>query len=250
MRSVFRSTLSLLVIIPLALPAVAQGRFPPDSLRNVRVFPRTTDVRTLVNYMRGITGALGVRCTYCHVGQEGRPLDTYDFPSDSLRNKRTARVMMQMMRAINDSALTQVPERPSPAIQVTCATCHHGQARPMTIEQQLADAFQKGGLDSATRRYRDLRQQYYGSWTYDFGEGGLPSFALGLAQQGQVDNALGLLTLNLEFNPNSAFAYAGLGEAYRMKGDTANAVTNFRAALQRDPNNQIATRRLREMRRN
>lgn len=100
------------------------------------------------------------------------------------------------------------------------------------------------------RRYRDLRQQYYGWWTYDFGENALPSFALGLAQQGQMDNALGLLNLNLEFNPSSAAAYAGLGEAYRMRGDTANAVTNFRAALQRDPNNPVVQRRLREMRRN
>jgi hypothetical protein len=251
MRTLVRSAFTLAAfaaVIP--APARAQGRFPPDSLTNVKVFPRGTEVRTVINAMRGFTGALGVRCQYCHVGREGMPLDSFNFPSDSLRTKRTARVMMRMVQAINDTTLTQIPERPTPAVQVTCATCHHGQARPRTIEDMLAEGLQRGGLDSAVARYRDLRQRYYGSWTYDFSEQNLGNFALGVAQRGQADNAIGLLNLNIEFNPNSGFAYAVLGEAYRMRGDTATAVTNFRTALQKDPTNQIATRRLREMHRN
>jgi hypothetical protein len=250
MRTLVRSVLSLAVLGAVAVPASAQGHFPPDSLTNVRVFPRGTEVRTVVNAMRGFAGALGVRCQYCHLGREGQPLDSFNFASDSLRTKRTARIMMRMVQAINDTTLTQIPDRPTPAVQVTCSTCHHGQARPITIEASLTDALQRGGLDSAVQRYRDLRQRYYGSWTFDFSENTLGNFALGVAQRGQPAIALGLLNLNLEFNPNSGFAYAVLGEAYRMQGDTANAVTNFRTALEKDPNNQIATRRLREMHRN
>ena len=251
MRTLVRSAFALAVAVTLLpAPARAQGRFPPDSLINVRVIPRGTEVRQVINMMRGFTGALGVRCQYCHLGREGQPLDSFNFASDSLRTKRTARIMLRMVMAINDSSLTQIPERPTPAVQVSCATCHHGQARPRTIEDLLAEGLQRGGLDSAVARYRDLRQRYYGSWTYDFSENTLGNFALGVAQRGQPDNAIGLLNLNLEFNPNSGFAYAVLGEAYRMQGDTANAVTNFRTALQKDPTNQIATRRLREMRRN
>ena len=32
--------------------------------------------------MPGFTRALGVRCSYCHVGEEGESLSTYDFASD------------------------------------------------------------------------------------------------------------------------------------------------------------------------
>lgn len=32
--------------------------------------------------MRGFTRALGLRCSHCHVGEEGAPLATYDFAAD------------------------------------------------------------------------------------------------------------------------------------------------------------------------
>src|SRR5213593_3964012 len=87
--------LSLLMTLA-ALPpgASAQGRFPPDSFKNLKVLPKTIDQRTLINTMRGFAQSLGVRCVYCHVGREDQPLDSVNFAADDKRTKRTARVMM------------------------------------------------------------------------------------------------------------------------------------------------------------
>ncbi len=78
--------------------------------------------------MKFFTRSLGVRCTHCHVGEEGKPLSTYDFASDKKANKAIARDMMRMVRRINTREL--------PAIgglmdaQVTCYTCHRGSKEP------------------------------------------------------------------------------------------------------------------------
>ncbi|HET9706731.1 MAG TPA: hypothetical protein VFP39_00360, partial [Gemmatimonadales bacterium] len=40
------------------------GHFPPDSLINVKVIPRTTPVIQVIGMMRNITSALGVRCPF------------------------------------------------------------------------------------------------------------------------------------------------------------------------------------------
>ncbi|MGH6693463.1 MAG: hypothetical protein ACREF4_22565, partial [Gammaproteobacteria bacterium] len=69
----------------LTLPAAAQQparKFPPDSLTNLKVFPKNIAVRALIDSMRQVTFALGVRCEYCHVGEAGQPLETFDFKAD------------------------------------------------------------------------------------------------------------------------------------------------------------------------
>ena len=110
--------------------ASAQGRFPPDSFKNLKVLPKTIDQRTLLNTMRGFAQALGVRCVYCHVGREEQPLDSVNFASDDRRPKRVARVMMHMVMHINEEHLAEVTDRPKPVVEVRCATCHRGVARP------------------------------------------------------------------------------------------------------------------------
>src|SRR5262245_50078991 len=97
------------VLLPLAaLTLVASSgsaQFPPDSFTNLKVLPRDINRDTLVAMMAGFTRALGVRCTYCHVGEENRPLSTYDFASDDKPTKRTARIMLQMVHHINEEHL-------------------------------------------------------------------------------------------------------------------------------------------------
>ncbi len=158
-----RSHLVALAILaaPALVGAQVQNRFPPDSLINVHVFPKTTPVMQVVGAMRDFSGALGVRCHYCHVGEEGRPLETYDFAVDQKRPKLVARQMMRMTQEIN-RRLDTIPARQTPAVQVTCATCHRGVARPVTLAQLLTEAATSGGADSAVRAYRALRQRFYG----------------------------------------------------------------------------------------
>src|SRR5689334_7637653 len=99
-------------------------QWPPQRLQNVKVLPQDISIRALVDTMAGFTRALGVRCTYCHVGSENVTLDKYDFVSDSLAPKRKAREMLRMVSAINTDHLAKLPDRRTPAIVVTCATCH------------------------------------------------------------------------------------------------------------------------------
>jgi tetratricopeptide (TPR) repeat protein len=234
----------------LLLPAVAraQGKFPPDSFTNLKVLPKNIDQRTLINTMRGFAQGLGVRCTYCHVGpREDAPLDSIAFAKDDKRTKRVARVMMHMVMHINGEHLQEVPDRPKPLLEVRCATCHRGVARPRLLDDEMTLTLADSGLDAAVRRYRDLRQRYYGSGSYDFREGVLTDVARTEARAGRPDNAIGLLNLNGEFNPQSAAIPAALGDAYLGKGDTANAIVNYKLALSRDSTFGPARFRLRQL---
>ena len=166
--------------------AVAQtpGRFPPDSLVNTRIIPRTTPVQAVIGRMRNFSADLGVRCTHCHVGEEGKPLSTFDFASDEKRTKLVAREMMRMVEDIN-TRLQTLPGREANGLRVTCATCHHGLSRPMTLAAYMTEAATTAGVDSAVRSYKALWQRYYGSDAYDFREGSLntAAFRLGRAKK-------------------------------------------------------------------
>ena len=250
---VTRPLLAAALVLAAASPLAAQGRGLPDSLVNTKVFPHNTPVREVVTAMRGFTAALGVRCDYCHTEQQGAagtgpaaPREL-DFPNDDKRTKRTARLMMLMVRQVNDSVLSRIPERPSPAVTVACVTCHRGVPRPKPLADIVTEAVAAGGVDSASRAYRALRQQYFGRAAYDFGEGTLIAAAQGLLQTRRADDALGLLTLDAEFFPTSAAVAGQMGEAYLQKGDTVAALARYRQALQLDPNDRFAQLRLRAL---
>ena len=236
---------ALAVVVPgLCRTAMAQGRFPPDSFKNLKVLPKTIGQRALLDTMRGFALALGVRCVYCHVGKEGQPLDSVNFRSDDKRTKRAARVMMHMVMHINDEHLADVPDRPLPHVVVKCETCHRGVARPRPLDDDLALMLADSGLDATVRRYRALRDQYYGSGAYDFRELTLNLLAGSEVRAGRADNAIALLKLNAEFNPASAQIPFMLGESYLQKGDTATALADYKAALARDSTNGAARRRV------
>jgi Photosynthetic reaction centre cytochrome C subunit len=228
---------------PSALASQASGRWPPDSLVNVQVIPRTTPVMEVVGAMRNITFGLGVRCQFCHVGEEGMPLERFDFPSDEKRTKLVARQMMRMVQEIN-RRLDTIPGRASTGLQVSCATCHRGVSRPLPLANLLIDAALAAGSDSAIRAYRGLRQRYYGRDAYDFGETSLNTAAFRLGRAGKYDEAFALLRLNEEMFPNSSGMYVFRGNISLMKGDTTAAVAAFREAVRRDPSNGEARGRL------
>ncbi len=228
-----------------ASSALAQaGKFPPDSLVNVKVFPKSTPVPQLIAAMRSFTEGLGVRCQFCHVGEEGQPLSQYNFPSDQKRTKLVARQMMLMVEEVNRRVDT-IPGHKPDDTRVSCMTCHRGVTIPMPLDQVIANAANAAGADSAIRAYRALRQRYYGSGSYDFGETTLETAALRLGQAGKVDDALALLSLDDEFFPQSSNVAVFRGNVLLMKADTTAAAAAFREAIKRDSTNQQARGRLR-----
>jgi hypothetical protein len=228
------------------LAAQAPGKWPPDSLINTKVIPHNTPVNQVIGTMRNFTSALGVRCHNCHAGEEGTPLDQTDFASDKKRAKLVARQMMRMVEEINHR-LDTIPERPTPAVQVTCRTCHRGISRPVPLANAIADAASAGGADSGIRIYRALRDRYYSRDSYDFGEQSLNMAAFRLGQGGKFDEAFAVLQLNQEFFPGSSPMAVFKGNIYLMKGDTVAAGESFREAIRRDTTNMEARNRLKDI---
>jgi len=109
---------------------VAHGKFPPEKFVNLQVFPKDTTAGVLINAMKNFTRALGVRCQFCHIGEEGMPLKKFDFVSDTKTEKQTARMMMRMSGEINAQMTKAMPDAPQKGFQVTCYTCHRGAQHP------------------------------------------------------------------------------------------------------------------------
>jgi hypothetical protein len=112
--------------------ALAQGQpapFAQPPYKNLKVFPQTITRAQLLSNMKFFSQSLGVRCTHCHVGEEGNPLATFDFASDAKKEKQTARRMLAMVHRINeqDFGVTDFSK-----VKVTCFTCHRGAKKPLT----------------------------------------------------------------------------------------------------------------------
>src|SRR5207244_458268 len=152
----------------------------------------------VVELMGTFTRALGVRCVYCHVGEEGKPMNPADFAKDDKPQKDKARVMLRMVQDINDKYLTQLEPRATPAVGVQCVTCHRGAAQPRMLQDVLKSAYDQGGIDSTEARYRALRDRYYGRFTYDFGDAPLADVPRQLRTSGHPADAVKLHALNVE----------------------------------------------------
>ena len=231
------------IVVPALCAAQTSAKFPPDSLVNTHVISHSTPVINVIGTMRNFTSYLGVRCQYCHVGEEGQPLTQFDFVSDTKRTKVVAREMMLMVAEIN-RRLDSLPGRTSPGLQVTCNTCHRGTSRPVPLATLITDAATAAGADSATRAYRSLRERYYGRDAFDFGEGSLNTAAFRLGTAKKFDEAFAMLKLNEELFPGSSGMYVFRGNISLMKADTAAAEIAFREAVHRDSTNAEAKGRL------
>lgn len=234
------------LLLPAALPAQVAGKFPPDSLINTEVIPRGTPVIEVIGIMRNFSGDLGVRCQFCHVGEEGKPLATFDFASNDKRSKVVARQMMRLVQEIN-RRLDTLPERPDTALEVTCRTCHRGVSRPVPLHTLVVDTARAAGADSAIRAYQALRTRYYGRDAYDFGESSLSIAAFRLGRAGRFDDALAILALNEQLFPGSSGMSVFRGNIQLMRGDTSAAEAAYREAIRRDSTNAEARGRLRDI---
>jgi cytochrome c peroxidase len=101
----------------------------PAGFKNLQVLPKDISKEQLFPIMKGFAQGLGVRCTHCHVGEEGRPLSTFDFASDAKEEKLIARKMLVMVHRINEQ---DFGVKDFKDVKVTCFTCHRGSTEPLT----------------------------------------------------------------------------------------------------------------------
>jgi tetratricopeptide (TPR) repeat protein len=238
--------LALVVLLLVAAPLEAQ--WPPERFTNLKVLPDSIPRDTLVQLMAGFTRALGVRCTHCHVGEEGKPLSTYDFASDEKHPKEMARRMLRMVAAINGEYLGDHRHGNDPPVRVTCATCHRGLTAPRPLQDQLVLAWRAGGVDSALTVYTALRARYFGSAAYDFGEVALVDAANDVDRAGAPADAVILLGRNTQEHPGSAFAWRSLAAAQARAGDRAGAIASYEKAMAIQPGDRRSAERLQELR--
>jgi tetratricopeptide (TPR) repeat protein len=219
---------ALAALLPLAVAASAAAQGEQEKFTNLKVLPKDIAPAELRATMNGFTRALGVRCLYCHVGEEGKPFRHEDFAKDDKPTKIKARAMLKMVQDINGTYLANLEKRADPPLRVECFTCHHGVPQPRTLQDVLTYAYDQGGMDSTLARYQALHDRYYGRAAYDFGEVALTLVAAHADSEGHGADAARLLALNVEANPNSDFAkrqqvMSTLTSAFRTLGADSGA---------------------------
>ncbi|HET9994650.1 MAG TPA: c-type cytochrome [Candidatus Acidoferrum sp.] len=234
-RSAYGKTvLFLLAVVLLAVTPVSAQI--PDKFTNLQVLPKDISKPELMGTMRRFAFALGVHCEHCHA--EG-PNKKLDFPADDKEAKKTARVMLQMVAAINRDYVAKLG-KPAP-IQVECVTCHHGLAQPRPLNAVLAEAIDKQGADGAVKLYHDLRTKYYGTGEYDFGETPLNQLTESLLAKNKVKEAVAIMELNFTSNnPTSMWSYHMLAQTHESSGDIEKAKADYRKVLELHPDDTWA----------
>ena len=118
---------------------------------------------------------------------------------------------------------------------------------PKPVRQAtLLAAIDEGGPDAAVSRYREMREEYYGKGSYDFGSGTLTDVAQVLAQdRGDLNGAIAVMRLNVEVHTADSRAHMILGQLLSMKGDTQAARASLERSVELDPENEGARELLR-----
>jgi len=215
-----------------------------DEPKNLKVLPEDISAQELSATMRGFTRALGVRCSSCHVGEEGQDLAEYDFESDEKELKKKARKMLKMVKAINEQFLDEIEED---HIMVQCVTCHRGVEEPKMLGQVLAEATEEEGVAAIRETYFALKEQYYGTHSYDFSESNLGAIARSLGEEEKTGEVTAVLDLMLEEYPQSFQAHFMYGEVKRMAGDIEGAIGYFQKALELNPEAIFIQQRLEQL---
>lgn len=235
-----KSTKTLFLITAILISAVSLAQHTKNDIYadpdNLKVLPENISSTDLSNTMKGFALGLDARCETCHVGEPNTPLDTFDFASDEKAMKRKARLMIKMVQEINDTFVPRLDEiEKSKRVEVRCVTCHRGQRLPKLIEDVLDEQLAENGLDAAVNKYVELRENFYGSHSYDFSEFTLPMYAQGLADREKTQEAIAITKINAGHFPDSYYTFFILAELYKTNGQTEPAIENYINAIELNP---------------
>jgi hypothetical protein len=244
---ILMSGVAVLLILGLTVAATAQEHWQwPEHPMNLKVLPKDTHAEQLRETMGMFVRGLGVRCTFCHVGKEGEPLSSYEFPSDEKANKNRAREMLRMVHSINERLQT-IDFGEGERVTVTCATCHRGRPRPTTMVEELREAYTKSGASGAIAHFNELRDRFYARGTLDFTERPLNTFGYELLGKDDVEGAIAVLRFNAQEFPESGNVWDSLAEAYLKAGRTEQSAIYYRKSLELNPDNRNALKQLQKI---
>ena len=109
-------TIVLVGIVIAVSTSLAQEQTAAQRFKNIQIF-KDLPATQLDPTMAFISGSLGVRCSYCHVGQ---------FEKDDKPTKLAARRMMKMVLDLNKGSFNGQGA-------VSCFTCHRGKPTPVSV---------------------------------------------------------------------------------------------------------------------
>lgn len=100
------------------------------------------------------------------------------------------------------------------------------------------------GTAAAVDQYHQLKKDRPDD--FDFGENGLNTLGYQLLSRNMIDDAVTIFLLNTTAYPNSFNVYDSYGEVLLAKGDTTQAIANYKKSLELNPDNtnavQVLTR--------
>jgi len=109
--------LFMLIFVLIIIASTSQAQTVEQRFKNIQIF-KNIPATQLDPTMAFISGALGVRCSYCHV--------TNQFDKDDKPTKLAARRMIQMVFDINKGTFNG-------QTAVSCYTCHRGKPAPVSV---------------------------------------------------------------------------------------------------------------------
>jgi len=209
--SQFQGTAKILVVLTsvlffAALPALGQEttRFENLKVLDPDISPEQLGDAMLKN-LRGLGLPRRQRegCLYCHVGRMDVPVAEWNFASDEKDTKIKARMMMRMVKEINEHHLQELDDRIDSSFEVDCHTCHKGRSDPRPLPVVLRSVYGEEGIDGVVKKYRVLRTLYEDAGAYDFRPAVLTSLAHEFAAVGSWADAITLATTNEAANPDA-----------------------------------------------
>ncbi len=220
-------------------------------MRVLVLFLAAVALHAQIANMQEIAQGLGVKCEYCHAGM-GRGAGPAATPA-AAPDAKTApsrieigRGMIAMTRDINEKIAAATGKPATEVTRVTCITCHRGVAIPGQLSDIIAKTALEKGPDEAVAQYRELRVQYYGRQSYDFGEETLLTSAQQVVRV-KPASSIPLLRLNLEFYPKSVRSYQQIAFAHTRNLDDEAAITTLEKALEIEPDNGMIRGQLEQL---
>jgi len=91
-----------------------------------------------------------------------------DFVADTKAAKKNARTMIRMTQAINKDELPHLIERLEPNVRVSCATCHRGVTRDVSLSEAANAVHETGNTPDAIKllelNVELLPDSWFGHW--------------------------------------------------------------------------------------
>jgi hypothetical protein len=99
---------------------------------NLKVLSKNISDENMDFVMESFNMQLGVNCLFCHMSKQKGYDFSFDFASDSLRNKRIARDMLRMTMKLNKKYFdTKLNGTMTTRGKIWCKTCHRGKPIPI-----------------------------------------------------------------------------------------------------------------------